>query len=266
MELFRPEVAASQRSRLHGEVTLTGANSGWPITAIISAIVVGGIAWTVLGTYARTETAFGRIVPDGSMTKIIPVRPGILSTLQVREGQTVRSGQVLATIVLDQPTTDRSAPAKEGLASIDLQQKIYGDQIFAERARSSNEQQKIINNNHHLREQISSLDGQIESQKLLVASARESFEPLTDAMKQGYVSKSLYEQRRQQYLNAQIQLAQMQTQHSQYQSQLEENTLQSSEQNLASRQKIDEFQSSKSSLFQKGSSLKDLSHMLLKPP
>lgn len=215
MSLFRAEVFENKRFRLHGEVLLVGARSNWAWVGLLVGIVVSVGVWVSTGHYARTESAIGYVVPDGAMTRILPTRAGVVTSLTVKEGDIVKAGQPLATIVVEQSSSDRVHPATENLASIDRQHALVGRQIGLSQKTGTDEGAKLAATITQSKSQLLALDDQIASQTRLVQSARDSFEPLTEAANDGYVSKIEYEARRQQFLSAQVQLAQLQSQKAQ---------------------------------------------------
>lgn len=209
MSIFRSEVYERRKSRLHGEVILTGAASNWRLVGLLLLIVVFALLWIVTGHYARTERVIGRIVPDGALARIMPSRPGVVIRLAVKEGDAVKAGQLLATVLVQQASSDRADPSGEGLSSIDRQHQLIDQQIELSRQGQLHEATKLSATITQNRAQLAALASQINNQTRIVTSARESFEPLAEAARDGYVSKIEFELRRQQFLNAQVQLSQL---------------------------------------------------------
>jgi membrane fusion protein len=100
--LFRPEVAAARRQRLEGEILLSQPLRAHLLTLALLGIAAVLAAWVALGTYTRSELARGLLVTDRPSIKIVALRPGQVAGLHVVDGQRVRAGQKLATILVEQ--------------------------------------------------------------------------------------------------------------------------------------------------------------------
>ena len=251
MSLFRHEVYENQRFRLHGDVTLTGTTSNWVLVGLLVGIVVAAGAWVGMGHYARTETAIGYIVPDGTLTRILPTRAGVVTRLGVKEGDLVKAGQPLATVLVAQSSSDRADPAGAELGSIDRQHTLVGKQIGLSRQSQVDEAAKLFATVTQTRSELRALGEQIIHQTRLVQSARDSFEPLSDAANEGYVSKIEFEARRQQFLSAQVQLAQLQAQEAQLRGQLQQAEAGLSELPAQTASKINDLMASQAELIEK---------------
>src|SRR6266700_1862810 len=68
---------------------------GRAIGATIIAVFVLALAWACLGTVDIVATAPGKIIPSGRTKTIQPFEIGVVRAIHVRDGDTVRAGQVL---------------------------------------------------------------------------------------------------------------------------------------------------------------------------
>lgn len=94
-ELFRKEVFVYQTRRLQGEV-LIGAGPLWLILGYaMVAVVVAGLLFVSLLSYARTETVTGWLVPRGGIVRLTAEQGGIVERFFVSEGQDVKAGAAL---------------------------------------------------------------------------------------------------------------------------------------------------------------------------
>jgi membrane fusion protein len=152
------------------------------------------------------------------------------------------------TVVVEQASRSRSDPAAEDLQSIDHQNALIGDQIDLTRQGQTEEAAKLAATINQAQVQLEALSDQIASQVRAVQSARDSFEPLTAATNDGYISRIEYEARRQQMLNAKVQLAQLQSQRAEVQGQLRLARVGLSELPFQTGQKIKELQATQAAL------------------
>jgi membrane fusion protein len=95
MDLFRSEALAHQQQKLLGEILLTRPLSmqilSWAAFCV-AIIIVGFVIW---GDYTKKQRVIGVLMPDKGMIRIYPQQPGTVLALKVKEGETVRKGQIL---------------------------------------------------------------------------------------------------------------------------------------------------------------------------
>lgn len=210
--LFRAEVMASQTDRLYGEVVLSQSVPTRILTAGIVGIVAAAGLFIGLGSYSRIETAKGVVVPTGQSSKVFALRPGVISTLLVREGDAVAAGQKLAIVSSDQPAEDGVRYTEEGVAALGAQEGLARDRIALADDNAAQQRARLGASLDGLVQQQANLSRQLALQAQLVASSRNLFEQLGPVIEKGYVSKLEVERRRQSYINAQQQEAQLKTQ------------------------------------------------------
>lgn len=210
--LFREEVMASQTDRLYGEVVLSQSVSTRILTAGIVAIVGGAALFVGLGSYSRIEAAKGVVVPAGQSSKVYALRPGVISALLVREGDTVAAGQKLAVISSDQPAEDGVRYTEEGVAALGAQEGLARDRIALAGDSAAQQRARLAASLEGLVQQQANLTSQLALQAQMVTSSRNLFEQLGPVIEKGFVSKLEVERRRQSYINAQQQEAQLKTQ------------------------------------------------------
>jgi membrane fusion protein len=249
--LFRHEVFENRRFRLHGDVTLTGATSNWLLIGLLVIAVGLAAFWVTTSHYARTEQVTGRIVPNGAMTRIVPSRPGVVASLAIHEGDIVKAGQPLATVLVEQASASRADPSGEDLGAVDRQHALLNQQIDLSRHSQGDEVAKLNASIAEAKGEIDSLDHEIEFQRGIVQSAKDSFEPLTAVMNKGFVTRLEFEQKRQQYLAAQSQLAQLQGQRAQAVGQLRQSQAALAATPTQTASRINDLMTNQASLVQK---------------
>lgn len=210
--LFRNEVVSSSSDRLYGEVVLNQPFSTRLITMLIAGIVLAGSVFVALGQYSRIETAMGVLVPAGQSSKVFALRSGVVSALLVKDGQSVNAGDKLAIVTSDQPSGDGERYTEEGVAALGAQEGLAHERIALAGARSGNERARLTASLNGLLTQRENLAGQLVLQQQMVASARNLYEKLAPVIDKGFVSKVEVERRRQAYITAQQQEAQLKTQ------------------------------------------------------
>jgi membrane fusion protein len=251
MSLFRPEIIESQKIRLHGNIMLTQPPSVTILTALIFAIVGAIALWINLGHYARSEMVMGRVVPTGLLIRIVPTRTGLVQKLSVSEGSAVKAGQQLLVIIGEQGTNERVDPAGEGLRSIDQQHAFLNQQIGLSQQSALGEATKMKASAGQLKSQIASFESQIALQQRLVKSTKDSFDPLTEAVKKGFYSRIQFEGRRQAWLGQQEQLVQLRAQKAQLESQLVQTLIELAQLPITTLNRAIELKAAQADLIQK---------------
>jgi membrane fusion protein len=87
--LFRQEAIDHRRQRLYGEVVISQPVRHAVLTTALALITVVGLAYLILGTYARTETVPGYLAPVGGLAQIHAVWGGTVERVLVAEGDGV---------------------------------------------------------------------------------------------------------------------------------------------------------------------------------
>lgn len=201
--LFRKEAIEHSRQKLWGDVIVVQPLSTTIMVAVLVALVGLAIGALAFGSYARTETALGYLVPDRGVAKIYAAQSGVISTITSREGDRVNAGTPMATVVVEQATTSGRSAEAQALALIDQQLVTLDERLEFERTRGELEQRRLENELANLARERAELEAQRKVQMDITKSAQESFNDLTELVEKGYVSKSEYERRRQTYLSQQ---------------------------------------------------------------
>lgn len=210
--LFREEVFEARRMRLEGEVLLSRPLRAHAIVALLVCSVVGLAIWVATGRYARTEIARGMLATDAETAKIVALHPGIVTRLAVADGQTVRKGQLLAVVKVDQQYAEGGSATQEGLNAIDAQQQLGTRQIAATQMRGRSERMGLAATIASARAQYANVQGQIAIQESVLKSLVAVYERYKPIAAKGYISQTQMDQREQQILGARQQLAQLQQQ------------------------------------------------------
>lgn len=207
--LFRREVSEEKRYRLEGGILLSQPVTIVSVTALILIIILGLSIWIAAGTYTRSETAPGILVTDVPATKIIATRAGRIADLAVRDGDIVRAGQRLATVIVTQPAGTGVDTSAASLQALEMQRKLSEQQGAIALQRSRTDRAGLLAALASYGEQKAQVLQQIALQRQTVASMRATLDGIEPVMSRGFVSRIEYESRKQAWLTAREQLAQM---------------------------------------------------------
>lgn len=99
-QLFRPEAVAYAERRLQGEVILAIPLSLRVWGCLLAASLMGAFIFAASATYSRKETVTGWIQPSGGLIRAVSLQPGIIQSINVKEGDYVSAGKPLAKVLL----------------------------------------------------------------------------------------------------------------------------------------------------------------------
>ena len=195
--LFRPEVAYARKQRLEGEIILSQPVRSHMLVLLL-ALIIGVIAsWIVFGQYSRTETAPGILTTDAASSKVVAIRPGIISELAVEDGERVKAGQRLAVIQIEQADESGHSPIAESLSAIEVQRALAKQQQVLAGARAAGERSRIAATLQGARQQRESVTAQLVLQRELIHSAQDNLDRIEKVAERGFLSKVEFERHRQ---------------------------------------------------------------------
>lgn len=103
-QLFRKEVLEAKRSGWLGGISLAQPVRLWVLTsaAVIAALVVA--LFLTFGTYTRRSTVVGQLVPSKGLATVLAPATGVISRLDVSEGQRISAGQLIGVVSVPRAT------------------------------------------------------------------------------------------------------------------------------------------------------------------
>jgi membrane fusion protein len=188
--LFRQEVIEFQRRTRHWGRAVP--IQPWPVRLtfwFITGSMVAVIAFLFLSSYARKETVTGYLTPAAGTVRMFPSRPGIISAVQVSQGQAVTEGQPMFTVAVDQITTDGKDVDTTILATLESQKQSITRQIAAEEARGASEQDRLTAQIKILEIEIDQIAAQMSLQAERVRVAEKSVAAGAQLLPKGLVSE-----------------------------------------------------------------------------
>ncbi len=202
MMLFREEVRSARANRLHGEIVLRQHNSHILLAALLIIVAIAATLWLSLSHFARIETVPGILTTTSPTAKVFPMRPGVVTALQVREGSEVRAGQTLVTVNADVRDHAGMATAAGSAASVQDQLRLAESQFALLDRAQSVESARVHERITSSERQIQALQEQLRVQEEIVASQKRLFEGIQGVAERGFISRVEFERRRQSYLSA----------------------------------------------------------------
>lgn len=203
--LFRQEVIDAKRADWLGSIIVAAPLSRWWLTALALMTAMIILLFLFFGHYTRRETVAGQLVPSAGLLNVAAPSPGTVTRLLVRDGQTVKAGDVLLDISSEQDS-----------ASLGDTHALVGQQLATQRARlqddlanqtqSSRQQGEALQAKAALlRAQLAQVGGQLDLQRQQVDGNRQMLERIEPLVAKGFVSAVQMQQQRAALLEAQTQ-------------------------------------------------------------
>ena len=120
-DLFRKEALENQGQKLYGDVIIAAPLSHMVIAGLLALIITGLIVFVTLGEYARKERVFGYLTPDSGLIRVVPRQSGVIETISVDVGTSVKKGDVLFEFKLGTDSEAGLNTADEFLAQLETE-------------------------------------------------------------------------------------------------------------------------------------------------
>ncbi len=165
-EIYRPSAVAAAKTTYGVPLSDFGIKS-WMVTLFLAALFIAVILFAATSTYSRTETVIGQVIPEGGLVKVASMRPGIVKSISITDGQLVHAGDEILKLSSDLVLGDGDSKSSK-LAENNAAQMASTIQQGAARKK------EIIENIRALEEKIqgSKLDIDAYQQQVSVQQAR----------------------------------------------------------------------------------------------
>lgn len=163
--LFRKEVLEHRKDRLYGEVILLQPLSITLLVGVVVLVCLLIVAILGWGTYARKETVRGYVIPDKGIVKTYAPQPGTIAKIHVHEGDAVKEGQPLITLLSErmlQGGTDIDTLLLQELQSA---QQHLQDQIEGEKSLLASETTRLQTQLAGLHKELGQIEQSLKAQQ-----------------------------------------------------------------------------------------------------
>ena len=198
--LFRPEAITFQRDPLRSVVPLPASPTTGALTCLLAVMVCAAVGFLATGDYARKETVSGFLVPTVGVSKIFPPRQGLVTAVEVTEGQFVEAGAPLLTVQVGQSDGEGSDVDGAVLQALTRQRDALAEQISLEQARTQQERARLHDEMTGLDTETSALQAQLAQQHTRSEVAEEQVTKVRELVAQGYISVVEFKRRQDNYL------------------------------------------------------------------
>jgi membrane fusion protein len=193
--LFRAEVLAPWQGRLHGDLLLThAACSRWSV-ALLAPPCAALLCFLAFGSYVRTASISGTLVPAEGLLHIASTQPGLVIERRVSEGSVVAADAVLFGLQSERASATRGnaeqaigALMASRRASLEAERQRLARQAQLREADARRQQQRW-------REELQRIAAQRDLQQQRVRLAESAAQRYTALQARGFVPTAEVQQR-----------------------------------------------------------------------
>lgn len=200
--LFRKEALerAASPERLDQMMRVISPKKWLPLAAL-GSLVLAGLTWSIVGRIPITATGQGVLVFPSKVVGLQSRGSGQLQTIHVQVGDTVKKGEVIATI--DQSELQKQLQEQRGqLAELEAQDQDAGS------LQSKRSDLEILS----LQQQRQSLQQRLETARSLIPTLKQRFEVRQNLQAEGALSADAVLEARQTYLDNANQVSELEAQ------------------------------------------------------
>ena len=189
MSLFRFEVFESRKEKLHGRVHMVMPVSWQAIGILMFIALMSAILFLAAASYSRIETVNGVITPRGGLSQIVPPSDGVISAVNVTEGQLIAVGDSLVEVGSQKRLTDGSAASTRIAQTLSDQGDGLGFQQSQIEAARRAEELQLLARIAGLKAEIARTKEQLEIKDRLIETASEELSQARSVLERGFISK-----------------------------------------------------------------------------
>ncbi|WP_068832858.1 HlyD family secretion protein [Xanthomonas graminis] len=102
--LFREEVLQARRASWLGGISLAQPLQVWVFAGAAAIAATSVLVFLCIGTYTHRSTVTGQLVPTKGLATVMAPATGVVTRLDVSEGQRVEAGQILGVVTVPRAT------------------------------------------------------------------------------------------------------------------------------------------------------------------
>ncbi len=187
--LFRTEVLARQQTQWLGTVLLAPRASHRLFTLIGVLATVAVLALLVFASFTRTARINGWLLPQDGMVRVLAPRPGVVSSLSVKEGAAIRKGDALLTISDELQSTSLGATQGQVMQRLAERRESLRDERRQQRRLQAQQDRAFADRVAALKAEQAQMDREIRLLQSRVAIAGRSETLHREQFQSGYISE-----------------------------------------------------------------------------
>jgi membrane fusion protein len=207
--LFRHAALNAQKNQWLGKILLIRPMSYVYLTLMAMLFAGIVIAFMVWGTYTKRSTVVGQLVPETGLVKVYAPQFGIVVEKKVREGQSVKQGDILF-ILSSERYSDAQGSIQESISTQHKQQRqSLEDEIVKTRLQQHDEQQALQSRIDGIKDELQRLELQYQSQQTRVQLSDEAHKRYQGLLEKNYISREQTQQKQEDWIEQSSRLESM---------------------------------------------------------
>lgn len=207
--LFRQKAIDFASTKRYGNVILTSYRSQRLLAIFFTALVLAIVAFFIFLTTSRKADVSGVLLPSEGLIRVHAGQAGIVTRLQVSEGQQVKPGDVLFVLSNERHTANMRSAESTVFALLESRRDSYRDESLQMRRQSGQRVDAAQRRATALLEEGARLDAQIVLQQSRVTLAMQSFGRFRDLHATSYISAAQLEEKEGELLEQRQRLAEL---------------------------------------------------------
>ncbi|MEX1843604.1 HlyD family secretion protein [Enterobacter cloacae] len=219
--LFRQEVMDAEKNKMAGSVAVYCPPWRWLMTGIVIAITVSVVLFLCFGSYTKRETASGTLQPRDGIVSITPTVSGVVTEVQVKEGEAIRADAPLLT--LSSEVTTAMGQTRERVAEqLILQRSKLEADLNGLALLEQETQQGLKQRQQMLQQQLNFASAMRSSRQRQAELARRQLDKVQQMQERGYATRQQLAEQENQLLDAQARLQDVERQRIELRQQIEQ--------------------------------------------
>ena len=208
--LFRQQIIDVMGSRNYGTVILTRSMSHLFLTLLFSGIAIAIIAFFILVDTTRKAQTQGVLLPTSVVIRVMPGQAGVITEARVKEGQTVRAGEVLFVLSGERSSANAGAPQQVVSTLLKSRRDSYDAELKQSSLQSRQRMASGQRRASDLMAEISRMEDQIVLQQRRITLAEQSYKRYSDLHATNYISSAQLQDKQAELLDQSQRLAELQ--------------------------------------------------------
>lgn len=207
--LFRHAALNAQKNQWLGKILLIRPISYLYLTLMAVLFAGSVVAFMAWGTYTKRSTVLGQLVPETGLVKVYAPQFGIVVEKKVREGQSVKQGDILF-ILSSERYSDAQGSIQESISTQHKQQRqSLEDEIVKTRLQQHDEQQALQSRIDGIKDELQRLELQYQSQQTRVQLSDEAHKRYQGLLEKNYISREQTQQKQEDWIEQSSRLESM---------------------------------------------------------
>ena len=211
--LFREQAIEHVKTKQYGTVILASPFSHWLLTSLFVGCALCILAFLFLFSTTRRTQATGVLLPTSGVIRITPAQAGIITDKRIREGQTVKAGQVMLVLSSERSGATHDSPEKRISMLLERQLVSLRSELKQSEVQSAQRNAAARRRARDLSAEVELAMQQIRLQRIRVALAEQSFKRFFELEATKFISSAQLQDKQGELLDQRQRLADLERVH-----------------------------------------------------